>query len=84
MIRIEADFNNMDEDGKVRLNNVRALEDIRKWEGELHDGLRVMLSVEGDFEVEGVLVFDKAWRATPDYRTLTYLDSGEETSKQVD
>ena len=73
MIRIYADFNHQDEQGRVFLDTVGSLADIKRHEGVLTDGLRVLLYMEDDFEVEGTLSFDGVWFAAPDLGTLHHL-----------
>ena len=72
MIRIYADFNNTDEDSRVRLDTSGSREDIERSSNELVEGTRVMLYMIDEFEVEGTLVFDKIWRAIPDWGTIRY------------
>lgn len=74
MIRIYADFNSVDEGGRVWLNTVAALTDIAAYQGALTDGMRVMLYVPGELEVEATLVFDRIWNGIPDWATLHCLD----------
>ena len=75
MVRVWADFNNRDEQGRVRLNTVGSLKDIEKHHDEIRDGTKVILNAEDDFEVEARLTFDKVWRAIPDMTTIKYLNS---------
>lgn len=73
MIKIYADFNNSDELGRVRLNTVGSLEDLDRNRGELTEGLKVTLYTPGEFEVQGVLLFeDGIWRSVPDWETIRY------------
>jgi hypothetical protein len=62
---IFADFNNLDEDGYIRLNTAGTLEDIRAASIQLKDGLRLVVS-DGDLTAE-VLVREpgreRVWRA---------------------
>jgi len=74
MLRIYADFNSCDEEGRVCLHTVGSLRDIDAHRGELREGLRVLLYVPDEFEVEGTLVFDRIWLAVPDLTTLHHLD----------
>ena len=74
MLRIYADFNNTGEDDRVRLNTVGSLRDLRALEGQLADGLRVILYMTDEFEVEGTLVFDTIWNGIPDWSTIKYAD----------
>jgi hypothetical protein len=78
MIRIYADFNNVAEDGKVELNTVGSLRDIAANSAELREGLRVMLYMTDEFDVEAVLCFDRIWLGVPDYTTLVYTDGLDE------
>ncbi|MCI0712904.1 MAG: hypothetical protein L0154_22295 [Chloroflexi bacterium] len=75
MIRIYADFNSQDEQGRVKLTTVGSREDIEKFKDVLEEGMVVMLYMSNEFEVEGMLVFDEVWRAIPDYKTIRYLDN---------
>jgi hypothetical protein len=77
VIRIYADFNHCDEAGRVRLDTIGSLADIRKHEGALTEGLVVLLYMEDEFEVEGTLYFENGWLAVPDHSTLRYLDGTE-------
>lgn len=60
MIRIYADFNCKDEEGRVWLDTVGSLRDISELGDSLVEGLKVVLYVPGEFEVEATLIFDKA------------------------
>jgi hypothetical protein len=75
MLRIYADFNTCDEEGRVCLNTVGSLRDIEAHRDELREGARVLLYVPGDFEVEGTLEFNRIWLAVPDLSTLRYDES---------
>ena len=70
MPRIYADWNSMDEQGRLRLDIVGSLRDIHRYEGALREGMRVMLNVQDEFEIECTLVFDGIWRGVPDMSTL--------------
>jgi hypothetical protein len=74
MIRIYADFNHCDEQGRVLLDTVGSLADISEHEAALAQGMVVLLYMEDEFEVEGTLLFDRVWRAVPDFGTLRYLE----------
>jgi hypothetical protein len=65
MLRIYADFNSTDEDGRVNLNTVGSLRDIEKHRAELRDGLSVVLTMTHELEVVGTLVFDGIWKGIP-------------------
>ncbi len=70
MIRLYADFNHRDEQGRVLLDTVGSLADVETHASELRDGMRVILHMNEDFEVEGTLLFDGVWVAVPDFATL--------------
>lgn len=72
--RLYADFNNQDEQGRVWLI---APADLEALKDKLVDGVRVILHVPDDLEVEATLVFDRRWCGVPDYSTLRYLDGSE-------
>jgi len=48
MVRVWADFNNRDEQGRVRLNTVGSLKDIEKHHDEIREGTKVILNAEED------------------------------------
>ena len=73
MIRIYADFNTQDEQGRVVLTAVGSRRDIEEHEGMLAEGM-VLLYMTDEFEVEGTLVFDRVWNAIPNYATLHYIN----------
>jgi hypothetical protein len=75
MLRIYADFNSCDEQGRVCLNTAGSLATLHAQQDALFDGLRVMLYVPEEFEVEGVLIFDRIWMGIPDWSTLRYCES---------
>ena len=66
MIRIYADFNSKDEQGRVVLKSVASLRDLEVHKDEIHVGMKVTLYMP-DVEVDGVLVFDRVWLGIPDY-----------------
>lgn len=72
MIRIYTDFNSQDERGRVWLDTVGSLKDIEMHRGALSEGMRVVLYVPDEFEVEAVLTFDQAWKGMPDLSTIRY------------
>ena len=72
MVRIYADFNNTDEQGRVRLSTVGSKRDLDAHKDEVTDGLRVILYMTDEFEVEGALVFDGIWRGIPVWSTIKY------------
>lgn len=77
MLRIYADFNSCDEDGRVWLNLPGSLRDLSAQENEIVEGARVVLYMTDEFEVEGTLVFDKIWLGVPDWTTLRYPSADE-------
>jgi len=77
MIRLYADFNHRDEQGRVLLDTVGSLADIKKYEHMLAEDMDVMLHMENEFEVQGKLIFDEVWRAIPDFKTLRYLSTSD-------
>ena len=82
MIRIYADFNSKDTDGRVWLNTVCSKKDIEKHEAELREGLEVILYVPDEFEVRGKLVRDRGiWKGHPDWSTIRYKDKGKNSKK---
>jgi hypothetical protein len=84
MLRIYADFNNMDAQDRVRLNTTRSPSDSDGHPRELEDNLRVLLYMTDEFEVEANVVFaDKIWRGIPDWSTIRYLDSPETSGEPV-
>jgi hypothetical protein len=63
MIRIFGDFNNRDEENRVRLGTEKTNEDLATLADKLREGLTVLV-YDGDYEAEGVLEFvDGLWRA---------------------
>jgi hypothetical protein len=77
MLRIYADFNNCDEQGRVRLNTVGSLRDIDVLQRDMAPGLRVIVYTPDELEVEADLEFDVIWLGTPDWATIKYLDRSE-------
>ena len=76
MIKIYADFNHQDDQGRVLLDTVGSLADIKKHETVLAEGMVVLLYVDDELEVQGTLGFDRVWLATPDFETLRYIKPG--------
>ena len=74
MIRIYADFNSCDEQGRVRLSTVGSLKDIKQYEHMLEEGMRVILYTPDEFEVAGILVFEDIWLGIPDFSTINYYN----------
>ena len=75
MLSIYADFNNADERGRIRLNTAGSLRDIAIHEGDLAEGLTVVVYMTDEYQVLATLVRDEIWYAIPDYATITYLDN---------
>ena len=75
MIKILADFNNKDEQGRVCLDTMGALKDIAVHKSELTEGMEVLLYERGDFEVRAKLIFDLGlWKGVPLMDTLRYYE----------
>ena len=55
IIKLDADFNSCDEQGRVRLNTVGSFVDIEQY--LLEEGMGVLLSMRNEFEIYGTLVF---------------------------
>jgi len=72
MMRIYADFNSQDEQGRVVLDTVGSRRDIETHQDALAEGMDVILYVPDEFEAHGTLVFDKVWRAIPNLNTIHY------------
>jgi hypothetical protein len=75
MLRIYADFNHRDADGRVVLDTIGSLADVKKFDGLLAEGMDVRLYMEDEFEVEAILVFERVWLAIPRYSTLRHRKS---------
>jgi hypothetical protein len=74
--RIYADGNEMTKDDRFILDIPGSLADIRRYGGSLHPGATIVLNVQNEFEVEGVLEFDAArqiWLGHPDWATRREL-----------
>jgi hypothetical protein len=75
MIRIYADFNAMDEQERVRLNTAGSRADLETLEGQLTEGMTVLLYTPDELEVCAELLFDEGmWKGIPDWNTKRYLD----------
>ena len=70
VLRIYANFNEMDRLGRVKLSCVGSREDIEKYEDQLHIGDFVILHEPYAFEVKAVLDFDKDEYWAPDQRGI--------------
>ena len=77
MIKIYADFNSCDEQGRVWLNTVGSLKDIKRYENVLEEGIQVLLYMMDEFEVYGTLVFEGVWLGIPDFSTIRHYNSDD-------
>ena len=80
MHRIYFDTNDGAEDGRYGLWVRGSLKDITPIADQLYDGLRVIIYMTGEVEMEAVLRYDSdrsAWTAIPDASTLRYLDGSD-------
>jgi hypothetical protein len=75
MVRIYADFNHRDAEGRVVLDTVGSLADLKIHTEMLAEGMDVLLYMEDEFEVQGRLVFDGVWLAIPDFATIHYMNA---------
>jgi hypothetical protein len=79
MIRIYADFNSQDDQGRVILNTVGSIEDLKRHEHELSEGTEVLLYMD-DVELHGTLVFEEdVWMGLPDFDTIRHLTPEDES-----
>jgi len=74
VIRIYADYNARDEQGRIVLNTAGSLKDIEKYRDEIREGMEVALNVQDEFEVNARLTFDEVWLAIPDMTSIRYLN----------
>jgi hypothetical protein len=72
MLRIYADFNNSDQQGRVLLNTIGSLKDIEQHKDEIAEGMEVVFYMTGEFEVCGTLVYEEIWMGIPDWNTIRY------------
>ena len=75
-MRLYADGNEMTDDDRFFLDIPGSLADIERYGASLHPGVRVVLNVQEEFEVEAVLEFDAAreiWLGNPDWGTRREL-----------
>jgi hypothetical protein len=69
MPRIYADENDKTQDDCYMLHSAASLRDIERYQGQLLSGMRVLLNVQDEFEVEAILQYDaakKMWLGQPD------------------
>jgi len=70
LLRIYADANDQTADGLFELSVAGSLQDIQRHGSKLKPGMRVLLNVQDEFEVEGTLSFSGGvWYGRPDYAT---------------
>lgn len=67
ILRIYADFNSRDEQGRCWLLG-------KEHQDQFQDGMEVLLNVQYEFEVHAKLVFDRRWLAIPDMSTIVHFD----------
>ncbi len=77
MLKLYADFNCCDEQGRIWLNTVGSLKDIKQHENVLEEGMKVLLYMTDEFEVCGTLVFEEIWLGIPDFSTIRYYNSDD-------
>jgi hypothetical protein len=80
MIKIYADFNSCDDQGRVMLNTVGSLRDLERHKKVLAAGMQAIFYAPGEFEVHGTLVFEGIWIGIPDWSTILY-EGSEQTPK---
>jgi hypothetical protein len=84
MLHIFASFNEVDQRGRVDLSTVGSLEDIRRWGSSITVSAKVVLFDPYEFEVQGVLDFDKdagIWVASPIWSTVRHYD--QESDEEI-
>ena len=72
-IRIYADFQNADPQGRVRLTCQGTLDDIAKHEIVFQEGMEVILTDYDEFEIKGCITYsedEKRWVAVIDWDNL--------------
>ncbi len=74
LIRIYADSNNRDEEGRFNLNVAGSIRDIEALGPAVKTGEQVVLHMTDEFEVTGTLEFDVIWKAVPDWNSIKYLN----------
>lgn len=82
MIRIYADFNSMDEQGRACLDVMGALRDIERHRASLKVGMKVILYTTDEFEVQATLIFDQIWLGVPDWDTIHYYKTKNNVTKE--
>ena len=74
--RIYFDTNACDEDGRYWLSLAGCLPDIERLGDTLHPGMRVILYMTDELEVEATLEWDEVhqrWLGCPDWDTIHHL-----------
>jgi hypothetical protein len=69
LMKVRVDFQNADSNGRVRLNTAGTLEDVRRHDISLEDGLELRL-VDAELEADGRVVFsddENIWVAEVDW-----------------
>jgi hypothetical protein len=80
LLKIFADFNNSDRDGRVRLNTVGALNDIKRLNIQFEKGLEILLDDHEGLATHGTVEFsneENIWVAKIDREKLMNLLPGE-------
>jgi hypothetical protein len=77
---IYADWNEIDDHGRLYLNFRRSIKDLCALGDGLVDGAVVTLNIQDEFQVQAELVYDKgSWRAIPDRSTISFPPRAEPT-----
>jgi hypothetical protein len=74
VLRIYADFNHVDEKGRLMLDTVGSLRDIARLGQQMSDGMTVILYMTDELEVEATVSFDGIWVGVPDFSTVRYYN----------
>ena len=77
LLRIYFDTNDSDQLGRYDLGPTGSLSDIAPIADQLSEGMRVVIYMSGELEMEATLEFDALsgrWMARPIDGTLKYLD----------
>ena len=75
MYRIFFDTNSCDERGRYSLSIAGALKDIEPIADQLFEGLKIIIYMGDELEMQAVLTFDassRAWMADPISETIKY------------
>jgi hypothetical protein len=81
--RMYFDTNERDASGRYHLGIAGSLRDIAPIAERLREGIRVIIYMTGELEMEATLEFDMAsgaWMARPIEGTLKYTDGSDEPS----